>query len=645
MWVTNICWRGQAVNNEINRTAGLVFLLTALFISLTYARAETPLLERPITLTLYQDRMDIALTKISEQGGFTFSYSPSIVDVSRLVSATFAGNSVREVLDQLFQGAVQYKVRGNYIILTRAVASSSDSRVYSGYVVDETTGQRLKNVSVYDPVSLSSAVTDDYGYFQIKLDKPTAEDVQLAIKKRNYTDTLISVSPGRANLLKIPITLNQERIGILADSISEKIQRFWETKILAPQSVNVTNIRDTLYRTTQFSLLPFIGTNHRLSANVINDYSFNIFGGYALGVKKLEIGGIFNLDRGDVTGLQLAGMFNAVAGQNSGLQVAGIGNLNLDSAKGAQFAGLINLSWNSTRQFSAAGLLNVTYRDSKGVHLAGLGNVTIGDQDGIHAAGLFNMTTKTNSQAQLSGLLNFSVRGITGVQAAGLINYAGKEMKGVQLSGLLNVVPGRAEGLQMSGLINYATRIKGVQVGLINISDSIRGAPLGLISIVRKGYHQLEVSADEIFYTNLAFRTGIRQFYNILTVGAKPSSLQDDETWWTFGYGFGTSPKVNRWLNLNFDITANQIGKGEKFENMNLLNKIHAGVEFRPLKKLGIYVGATFNAYYTENSNPLQFSDLFTDARYTPDIVYEKTYSNDINVKMWWGGKVGLRFF
>ena len=644
MWVTNTYWRAQGVSNEVNSIRKLVCLLTGLLIFLTCARAETPLLERPITLSLYQDRMDIALKKISEQGGFTFSYSPSIVDVSRLVSATFTGNSVREVLDQLFQGAVQYKVRGNYIILTRAVASSADTRVYSGYVVDETTGQRLKNVSVYDPISLSSAVTDDYGYFQIKLDKPTAEDVQLAIKKRNYTDTLISVSHGRNNLLKIPITLNQERIGILADSVGEKIQRFWKTKILAPQSVNVTNIRDTLYRTTQVSVVPFIGTNHRLSANVINDYSFNVFGGYALGVKKLEMGGIFNLDRGNVTGVQLAGMFNAVAGQNSGLQMAGIANLNLDSVKGARFAGLINLGWNSSQHFSAAGLLNITYRDSRGVYLAGLGNTTIGNQHGIHAAGLFNVSTKANSHAQLSGLINVSVQGIRGVQATGLVNYAGK-VKGVQLSGLINVVPGQAQGLQMTGLINYATRMKGVQIGLINISDSIRGVPLGLISFVRKGYHQIEISADEVFYTNLAFRTGIRQFYNILTVGAKPSSLKDDDTWWTFGYGMGTAPKVNEWLNLNFDVTVNQIGKGENIENLNLLNKIHAGVEFRPLKKLGVYVGATFNAYYTETTNQVQFSELFTDALYTPDIAYEKTYSNDVNVKMWWGGKVALRFF
>jgi hypothetical protein len=34
---------------------------------------------------------------------------------------------------------------------------------------------------------------------------------------------------------------------------------------------------------------------------------------------------------------------------------------------------------------------------------------------------------------------------------------------------------------------------------------------------------------------------------------------------------------------------------------------------------------------------------LFTD--YTPHFISDRTYSNDLNMKTWWGAKVGLRFF
>ena len=104
------------------------------------------------------------------------------------------------------------------------------------------------------------------------------------------------------------------------------------------------NIRDTLYRKFQFSVVPFVGTNHKLSGNVINDFSVNLFGGYALGVKEFEIGRVLNISLGDVDGAQFAGIFNSVGGKMNKMQMAGILNMNRDSVNGYQFAGAINLN-------------------------------------------------------------------------------------------------------------------------------------------------------------------------------------------------------------------------------------------------------------------------------------------------------------
>jgi len=615
----------------------LIVLILAVNLPL---HAETPLLERTITLTVTQERLDIALKKVSQLADFTFSYSPAVVDVSRFVSHSFVGNTVREVLDELLKGTVHYKVRGNYVILTRAAASAEDKSTYSGYVVDESTGKRLANVSVYDPISLSSAVTDDYGYFQIEIDEPTAEDVKLAVRRLNYADTVLMISPGRKGLLRIPMSFDEDRLESLADSVSEKILRFLKTRVLKPQSANIRNISDTLHRRAQVSVLPFIGTNHTLSANVINDYSFNIFGGYSLGVDRFEVGGAFNIDRGDVNGVQLAGIFNAVGGRTQGVQVAGISNMNLDSVKGAQFAGMINLNWNTSQYFSAAGMLNLTRNDSRGAHVAGLGNVAVGGQDGPHIAGLFNLSTMGSRVLQLGGLFNFTNSGMQGVQIAGLANYSGRSSRGVQIAGLLNVSPGELNGLQLAGLLNYAKRVKGVQLGVINLADSVKGVPIGIFSFVKKGYHQIDISADEIFYSNVAFRTGVRQFYNIFAIGAKPSTFKDDEPYWTFGYGIGTAPRLSRTLSLNVDITANHVGRGENIEVLSLLNKLYVGVEFHPVKKIGVVAGVTLNAYITDDISA-QYPDLFTD--YKPELIYERTYSDDMGVKMWLGGKIGLR--
>jgi hypothetical protein len=586
-----------------------------------------PLLERTITIRLDQDRLDVALKKISTQAGFTFSYNPDVVDVNRIVNQNFSGKTIREVLDQIFNGSIQYKARGKYVILTKGDRSAAkDQRVVTGYVLDQATGKRLQNVSVYDPVSLSSAVTDSYGYFQLEVDQPSGEEVKLAISKLNYSDTIVAVASDRYRLLNIPIRLNEEKINSLADSLRQKIKRFWKTKVLTPQAANMENIRDTLYRKFQFSVVPFIGTNHKLSGNVINDYSLNLYGGYSMGTEKLEFGGIFNIVRGDVNGAQFAGLFNMVGGKVKLMQMAGLFNIARDSVNGAQLAGLINMNWNSSQKFSMAGLLNLTHKDSRGVHLAGLGNGTIGKQEGPHIAGLFNFSTKDSRPAQVAGLLNFTAGNMTGAQVSGLLNFSAKQVTGAQVSGLLN----------------YATRVKGTQIGVINVTDSIHGVPVGVLSFVRKGYHKIEISADEIFYTNIAFRTGVRQFYNILTVGAKPDSFDKDQTYWTFGYGIGTAPRLSRKLSLNVDLTSNQVVFDEKIEAINMINKLYVGMEVQALKYVGVTFGVTFNTYVTDTTFD-KYPPLFTD--YTPNFMSDKTYSNDLNMKTWLGAKVGLRFF
>jgi hypothetical protein len=269
--------------------------------------------------------------------------------------------------------------------------------------------------------------------------------------------------------------------------------------------------------------------------------------------------------------------------------------------------------------------MNLTLRDSYGWHLAGLGNATIGKQDGPHLAGLFNFSTDDGSPAHIAGLTNVTIGTFKGVQAASLLNFTLREL----------------EGAQVSGLINYARKVDGTQVGLINVTDSIRGVPVGLLNVVFKGYHQVEVSADEIFYTNVAFRTGVRQFYNILTVGAKPDTFKDEFTYWTFGYGLGTAPRLSRTLSLNVDLIANQVVYGEKIEAINMINKLYVGLDVRLMKYVGIAFGVTLNGYITDTTYD-KYPPLFTD--YNPNIIFEKTYNNDINMKMWLGGKIGLRF-
>lgn len=629
------------------KISGLLLLIIALTAAITSNAGVSedepiPFLERVISIRLENERLDEALKRISAQGGFIFSYNSNIIDGEKRVSGNFQSKTVREVLNQFFEGNVQYKARGKYLIMSRAPEpKSDDEKVVTGYVIDEATGRRLQNVSVYDPITLSSAVTDSYGYFQLKVDKPSGEEIKLAVRKQNYTDTLVAVTTDKRELLNIQLQEHRDRITVLADSVREKIKRFWNSKVMSQQAANMRNIQDTLHRAFQFSVVPFVGTNHKLSGNVVNDYSYNLYGGYSLGVEKLEIGGIFNIVRGDMNGLQFAGVFNSIGGKVKGFQAAGSLNMNRDSVSAYQLAGLINLNGNSSSKASAAGLFNFTLRDAVGLQMAGLGNATVGRQEGAHLAGLFNFSTKDSGPAQLAGLLNFTAGSSRGAQASGIANFIIKDHRGAQISGLLNFTGREINGAQISGLINYATRVRGAQIGLINVSDSIHGLPFGLLSLVRKGYHKIEVSADEVFYTNVAFRTGIRQFYNILAVGSKPDTFEEEESEWYFGYGFGTAPRLTQKLFLNVDLTANQIVYGNHIDKINMINKLYLGVEWQAFKHIGFTCGVTLNGYITDSTYD-KYRPLFTD--YEPSFLHDRTYSNDMNLKMWLGGKIGVRF-
>jgi Secretin and TonB N terminus short domain len=600
---------------------------------------ETPLLERTVTISIREERMDAALKRIALQGGFTFSYNSQIINAERMVTVSFTNKTIREVLDQLFDGTILYKERGRYVILTKAPPAPKE-RVVGGYIRDENTGERLKNVTVYDPVSLSSAVTDSYGYFEIELKDPMA-NVTLVVNKQNYADTLLTVPPDELRLLKIGIKNNTDKIMVIADSVGQKIKRFWKSKVLtSSQDVNMLNVTDTLYRTIQVSVVPFIGTNHKLSGNVINDYSFNIYGGYSLGTKKLEIGNLFNIDRGYVKGAQFAGLFNVVGGDVRAFQTAGLINMVVGETSGAQFAGFVNLDWGKTHGFTTAGLMNFTRHGSYGVKFAGLLNTSLCEQRGWHSAGLANVAVRKTTGLQTAGLTNFSGDSVSGVQISGVANAAVGPVKGVQIGGLINVAVRDMQGLQLSGLVNYARRLKGAQVGFINVaSDSVKGVQFGFLSFAWKGYHTLEVSSDEVFYANVAFRTGTRKFYNILTAGVQPATLDTLQSVWTFGYGVGTMPRLYRWLSLNIDLTANQVVRGN-IEAADIISKLYVGFDVKLTNKLAVTAGVTLNARATEMDYD-NYPDLFTD--YKPSIFASQS-TNSSYWQWWWGGKVGIRF-
>lgn len=597
----------------------LSLFLLFFFVASSNGQNKIPLLERTITIRASGEKVTSVLTRIGQEAGFSFSYNSSIISSEQTVTLNLTQKSVRDVLNEIFGGSMNYKEKSNYLILTRAplppVKNNVTQIIVNGYVEDKKTGLKIPNASVYDKHSITSAVTDEYGYFKLRLEKKQ-DSILLSVSKKNYYDTLVSITDPSNQYFTIamrPVELDiatvKTDVPVVDSVVAEKKEEFVMPYESEP---NVQNIRDTLHRLVQVSFLPFIGTNDRLSGNVINDYSINFLGGYSMGTKQIELGFFFNIDRADVSWLQIGGFGNLVGRDMYGIQMAGFFNANGGEVKAIQ--------------------------------LAGFSNTNLGESIGVQVAGFANANLRSMNGVQVAGFGNYSNGKSRGVQVAGVTNVHLGDYYGSQVAGLTNINTGKITGSQTAGFFNYGRKVNGTQIGLINYADSLGGVPIGLFSIVnRGGYHKVEVSADEVFYTNLAFRTGVRKFYTILQAGFKPdqSFNQNDTSVWSFGYGLGTSRKITRWWYLDFDVTAQHVNKGSFTNALSLLNKFYVGFDFQVAKKFSIATGVTLNGYLTRSTHN-EYPVMFTD--YKPNVFYDRIIDRDVNLKMWLGGKVALRF-
>lgn len=611
------------IDKQLVKACTVLMLMLMTFSYMSAQQSSVPCLERNISLNADNKNIVDVLHLIEKEIGCNFSFNSALIPEGKKVTVHQTNKTVRQALDKVFTGTLQYKERGGYIILTKA----EQNKVISGYVENER-GEKIANASVYDINTLSSATTNEYGYYEMKIKRDDLP-LQLSVSKNNFNDTIIPLQPSTATLQNIVIHETKDStfhklVKTVGDSLRSKwsVVSDWTVEQFT-SNPNVSNINDTLFTPYQFSVVPFVGTNGKLSGNIESNWSFNVFGGYTGGVRKGEIGLLLNINKNDVKHGQFGGVMNIVGGD----------------MKGFQFAGVNNLDFKSFNGFQIAGLMNLVNDESYGTSIAGLMNIQGGKGAGLSLAGLMNIHGTRHDGAQIAGFMNISEGEINGSQVAGFMNVAEGKVKGMQIAGFMNAAD-TVKGIQLSGFINAADKVKGVQLGFINLSDTLIGAPIGFFSYVKSGYHKLELAYDEINYAHISFRTGSQYFYNIFDAGTRPKHLSLNNSVWTFGYGIGTAPKLTRKLALNFDVTGSHVYYKKIGNELNLLGKAYLGVDFNFIEKCSITAGVTFNTYFTEDE-----PNLLTSLEYWPAGMRETQLSDGYQMNSWFGWRVGIRFF
>ncbi len=378
-----------------------------------------------------------------------------------------------------------------------------------------------------------------------------------------------------------------------------------------------------LRRDFQFTFVTPMGTNGIQSHKCINRVSINLFGGVSAGLEGIEVGGFSNVVRKNVHGIQLAGFSNAVFGNVTGLQGAGFVNYSGGDFFGLAGAGFCNVNLGKTTGGQFSGFANYNGDSLYGAQMSGFANCNLGDFKGIQA----------------SGFVNFNRKNFIGLQGAGFVNVSGGQFKGAQLAGFANLNRGNIEGVQASGFVNVAKKVKGAQVGFINIADSIDGVSIGFLSVVKNGLHQVEFSADEMGFTNMAIRTGTHKFYNVFEAGF---TSRNGGLLWHMGYGIGSSVKINDKFRADAVLSSHHVSKGLLYAGTSELYKLYLGVEYKIAPKMHLAAGPTFNLYLGDALLPA-FEKTYS--KIAPYTLLNETNTNGFNYKAWVGGKIAIRFF
>jgi hypothetical protein len=423
----------------------------------------------------------------------------------------------------------------------------------------------------------------------------------LNIVKDKYVDTVVVFVANKSQSISISLGMRpKELINSLPEIHSEIKQLSYDDSIitlpsslwtkLESKNVNLVNIKDTILSTISISLIPPISTNKLLSFNTKNTIGINLIGGYSKGIDVVEVGGVYNLDYGDVKYVQAAGVVNIVSGSVKGVQAAGVANLIKNNIVGVQLGGVMNYTKNVT---------------------------------GVQAAGAFNQNVENISGVQVSGAYN-KTNSIKGVQVAGAYNKASK-----------------VNGVQVSGLLNYADTVTGFQIGIINISrKTIYGLPIGLFNYVKDGYHKAEYSYDDLGFHALSFRSGQDIFHSYIKAGY--NSKISGQPLLQGRYGIGSSLKLRSSFRLELDASSGSMHKLKDLSDLelNVHNQFLLGFSFQPSKKFGIRSGLTFNHLYYDST-----ADI---AKLSEELIGKNIYQSDglINKhKLWFGYQVSVLLF
>ena len=141
-----------------------------------------------ISLEIEQAELIDVITELSKQTGVFFSYESSILKNIPNVSLTVKNQSLMSCLQQLLTPLfISYKIVGKVVVLKRLPRQVT----ISGFIRDKLSSEPLTGASVFELATRKGTVSNDYGFFSIKL---SPENIRLQISYIGYKSSVYTFS-------------------------------------------------------------------------------------------------------------------------------------------------------------------------------------------------------------------------------------------------------------------------------------------------------------------------------------------------------------------------------------------------------------------------------------------------------------------
>lgn len=277
----------------MNSRRKLILLSTMLMIGHTLRGQD--LSGKQVSIQFDKASTHQALEQINALDNIKLAYNPDVIPSGNSLTRVYTNAAVESVLDDILGKQFSYKYRGSYILIqpNRIEETKKKNFTFTGEVRDAKTGEILEDVTVYEVNNFESTLTDDRGNFELNVSSKT-DYITIAISREAYLDTLIQVKSTEE--MEQTLVLRPKAKGLVQDVargmryLGSETERLVELFAGREARENVKNVLMEEFEDFQFSVVPMIGTNGKMSGKITNQYSLNLIVGYSQGLDGVELG-------------------------------------------------------------------------------------------------------------------------------------------------------------------------------------------------------------------------------------------------------------------------------------------------------------------------------------------------------------------